>query len=618
MRDHIIGEDYQLCDIITDGPLATMKKNVEGVDVPKTRADCNAEDLRKWEKNAKAKKWFVCGLGPDEYSRIPSCTTAKEIWDTLQVAHEGTPQVKRSIGTLIYSQYENFTIEEGETIQEMYTRFTTLTNELKSFGRVILEEDRVEKILTRLDELIGNLTAYELRRQTMKMDAPKKERSMAFRITEGVDLEEDEMTMITKVFKKYLMRGKGPSRSGSYNKPRIPENKPMRGVTNEDSEDEAGDEQALMDIGESDDEQEGMYDPKAKCKNLESRDNESESENTELKNQVLELDTSVLELKSENLKLKLGTGKKKADHTHLTLEENLGKMKDELYIKDEQIRVLKEDIGKVKHELDELANGTRLLMHSPGYTNITVETKEDLVMELKHLSGILKANEPGSSIDQKLYRGMIGSLLYLTTSKLDIVFNVGLCARFQANSKESHLVSLWIGRAPQGEESGSSETEQVSSDSKISPKTISKIAANLENRFVGSIVGVETTKSGEVGGKNEKEKKKSKGARSTGDEPGSSVEETLARPAEEINVTPKKPSSSKKVPVNSKVRALVEESGAEDAEIERLKKRLVEMETKRDALRTELAREKEKNDGILQGVLKLLQVKNQAPSSSQP
>ncbi|XP_070046134.1 uncharacterized protein [Nicotiana tomentosiformis] len=150
MRDHIIGEDYELWDIVTDGPLATMKKNAEGVDVPKTRADCTAEDLRKWEKNAKAKKWLVCGLGLDEYSKIQSYTTAKEIWDTLQVAHEGTPQVKRSRGTLLYSQYENFTMKEGETIQEIYTRFITLTNELKSLGSVILEEYKVEKILTRV------------------------------------------------------------------------------------------------------------------------------------------------------------------------------------------------------------------------------------------------------------------------------------------------------------------------------------------------------------------------------------------------------------------------------------------------------------------------------------
>ncbi|XP_070017347.1 uncharacterized protein [Nicotiana sylvestris] len=127
-----------------------MKKNAEGVVVSKTRADCNAEDLNKWEKNTTAKKWLVCGIGPDEYSRIQSYTTSKEIWDTLQVTHEGTPQVKRSRGTLLYSQYANFTMKEGKIIQEIYTRFTTLTNELKSLGRIILEEDKVEKILTRI------------------------------------------------------------------------------------------------------------------------------------------------------------------------------------------------------------------------------------------------------------------------------------------------------------------------------------------------------------------------------------------------------------------------------------------------------------------------------------
>ncbi|XP_070013647.1 secreted RxLR effector protein 161-like [Nicotiana sylvestris] len=51
----------------------------------------------------------------------------------------------------------------------------------------------------------------------------------------------------------------------------------------------------------------------------------------------------------------------------------------------------------------------------------------------------LDINEPGSSVDQKLYGGMISSLLYLTASRPNIVFSVGLCARFQANPKESHL-----------------------------------------------------------------------------------------------------------------------------------------------------------------------------------
>ena len=37
---------------------------------------------------------------------------------------------------------------------------------------------------------------------------------------------------------------------------------------------------------------------------------------------------------------------------------------------------------------------------------------------------------------------MIGSLLYFTASKPDIAFNVGVCARYQAYPKESHLIAL--------------------------------------------------------------------------------------------------------------------------------------------------------------------------------
>ncbi|XP_070002352.1 secreted RxLR effector protein 161-like [Nicotiana tabacum] len=37
---------------------------------------------------------------------------------------------------------------------------------------------------------------------------------------------------------------------------------------------------------------------------------------------------------------------------------------------------------------------------------------------------------------------MIGSLLYLTASRPNILFSVGLCTRFQANLKESHLKAV--------------------------------------------------------------------------------------------------------------------------------------------------------------------------------
>ena len=55
------------------------------------------------------------------------------------------------------------------------------------------------------------------------------------------------------------------------------------------------------------------------------------------------------------------------------------------------------------------------------------------------MSTALDKDETGQSIDIKKYHGMIGSLLYLSTSRPDIMFNVCMCARFQANPKESHL-----------------------------------------------------------------------------------------------------------------------------------------------------------------------------------
>ena len=45
-------------------------------------------------------------------------------------------------------------------------------------------------------------------------------------------------------------------------------------------------------------------------------------------------------------------------------------------------------------------------------------------------------------MDPTLYRSMIGSLLYLTASRPNIAFSVGVCAQFQAAPKESHLTAV--------------------------------------------------------------------------------------------------------------------------------------------------------------------------------
>ncbi|GJW48155.1 hypothetical protein Tco_0079801 [Tanacetum coccineum] len=45
----------------------------------------------------------------------------------------------------------------------------------------------------------------------------------------------------------------------------------------------------------------------------------------------------------------------------------------------------------------------------------------------------------GTPVDATLYRGMIGSLMYLTSSRPDLIYAVYLCARYQAKPTEKHL-----------------------------------------------------------------------------------------------------------------------------------------------------------------------------------
>ncbi|GJR57473.1 putative ribonuclease H-like domain-containing protein [Tanacetum coccineum] len=51
----------------------------------------------------------------------------------------------------------------------------------------------------------------------------------------------------------------------------------------------------------------------------------------------------------------------------------------------------------------------------------------------------LVKDEDGVDVDVHVYRSMIGSLMYLTASRPDIMFAVCSCARFQVNPKASHL-----------------------------------------------------------------------------------------------------------------------------------------------------------------------------------
>jgi len=71
-------------------------------------------------------------LNNDDIARVIHYKSAYKIWIHLAVTHEGTSQVKREKIDLLRSQYENFTMHENDTIDDMVRKFTKITNGLAS------------------------------------------------------------------------------------------------------------------------------------------------------------------------------------------------------------------------------------------------------------------------------------------------------------------------------------------------------------------------------------------------------------------------------------------------------------------------------------------------------
>jgi hypothetical protein len=65
--------------------------------------------------------------------------------------------------------------------------------------------------------------------------------------------------------------------------------------------------------------------------------------------------------------------------------------------------------------------------------------KEKSIMTSVGTNGHLDLDLGGTSVDQNVYRSMIGSLLCLCASRLNIMLSMCICARFQAAPKNCHL-----------------------------------------------------------------------------------------------------------------------------------------------------------------------------------
>ena len=92
---------------------------------------------KELDANAKAYYALLQALNDDDIARVIHYKFAYEIWSHLVVIHEGTSQVKGVRIDLLRSQYVNFTMYENNSIDNMVTRFTKITNGLASLGDAI-------------------------------------------------------------------------------------------------------------------------------------------------------------------------------------------------------------------------------------------------------------------------------------------------------------------------------------------------------------------------------------------------------------------------------------------------------------------------------------------------
>lgn len=150
MHDFLMVEGSEIWDIVPNGPYVLTLEVKEGEVtkvIPKTRQQYSEVDRKKIEKNYKVKKLLVCRIGSEQYNIISACESAREIQEYLKNAHAGTEQVKESKVDMLTTQYEKFTMKEGETIYEMYTRFSSITNESHCLVEPISQSKQVRKVM---------------------------------------------------------------------------------------------------------------------------------------------------------------------------------------------------------------------------------------------------------------------------------------------------------------------------------------------------------------------------------------------------------------------------------------------------------------------------------------
>ncbi|KAL5562884.1 hypothetical protein UlMin_032631 [Ulmus minor] len=167
--------EYELWEVIEKGPYIPMNK-VEGSSVEKSKSEWNDTDKKQISINAKAMNILFCALSMEEFNRIRSCKTAKDIWNTLEYT---TSEMVRKLLRSLPKKWE---------------AKVTAIQEAKDLSKLPL------------DELIGSLMTHEITMNQNLEDGVKseKEKNLAFSSSTSYDDGETDIALLAKWFNFFL------------------------------------------------------------------------------------------------------------------------------------------------------------------------------------------------------------------------------------------------------------------------------------------------------------------------------------------------------------------------------------------------------------------------------
>jgi len=92
---------------------------VDGVSTMKSFDELSDIENKRVQYDCIAKNIITSALNLDEFFRVSQCSFAKEMWDVLEVTHEGTNDVKQARKHALIQEYELFRMQPGESIADV-------------------------------------------------------------------------------------------------------------------------------------------------------------------------------------------------------------------------------------------------------------------------------------------------------------------------------------------------------------------------------------------------------------------------------------------------------------------------------------------------------------------